>query len=143
MRYGTSVKLSLKQASQTSHYIWRTQSDGCVRESHAKYNGKVFAWDNPPATGHPGEDFNYRCIAEPYTPAIHETLNLVMTGISDSAQVWEDNLRGDFVDRYWNGNGEPVRLRDTGHLRRVVNEYWRQVKTDLLGQIANAARDKA
>ena len=66
-----------------------------------------------------------------------------MTGITDSARVWKHGVGGEFVDHYWNGNGQPVRLRDTGHLQRVANEYWRQVKTDLLGQIANAARDGA
>ena len=28
-------------------------------------NSKVFAWDNPPPTGHPGEDYGCRCRAEP------------------------------------------------------------------------------
>jgi SPP1 gp7 family putative phage head morphogenesis protein len=46
-------------------YIWRTSSDERVRPTHRANNGKTFAWDDPPATGHPGEDFQCRCIAEP------------------------------------------------------------------------------
>ena len=51
-----------------THYIWRTRQDGKVRPSHAANHGKVFAWDEPPATGHPGEDYECRCRAEPYNP---------------------------------------------------------------------------
>lgn len=47
-------------------YIWRTAKDDRVRPSHASKNGKVFRWDNPPKdTGHPGEDINCRCVAQP------------------------------------------------------------------------------
>lgn len=45
-------------------YIWSTSLDERVRESHAKKEGKEFRWDNPPSdTGHPGEDFQCRCVA--------------------------------------------------------------------------------
>lgn len=47
-------------------YIWRTSHDERVRRSHEDNDGKEFRWDDPPAaTGHPGEDVNCRCIAEP------------------------------------------------------------------------------
>lgn len=47
-------------------YIWRTSRDERVRDSHRRKEGEIFSWDNPPAdTGHPGEDFNCRCTAEP------------------------------------------------------------------------------
>lgn len=47
-------------------YRWRTVGDERVRESHEKNDGKIFSWDDPPAeTGHPGEDFQCRCWAEP------------------------------------------------------------------------------
>lgn len=61
---------ALKAGAQdhpTTHYIWRTVGDGKVRLSHAIHNGRIFSWDNPPNTGHPGEDYNCRCTAEPYT----------------------------------------------------------------------------
>lgn len=47
-------------------YIWRTSEDERVRPSHEEKNGKEFQWNNPPSdTGHPGEDYNCRCYAEP------------------------------------------------------------------------------
>ena len=45
-------------------YIWRTQGDGRVRESHAERDGKTFSWESPPDGGHPGEAPNCRCWAE-------------------------------------------------------------------------------
>jgi SPP1 gp7 family putative phage head morphogenesis protein len=59
----------LTKARQTdlgiTHYIWRTSGDERVRDSHAAHEGERYAWDEPPATGHPGEDINCRCTAEP------------------------------------------------------------------------------
>lgn len=69
LRRGTPVDVSLKAMAEerpATHYIWRTSGDDKVRPSHAANNGKIFAWDNPPETGHPGEDYNCRCRAEPY-----------------------------------------------------------------------------
>lgn len=48
-----------------THYIWRTANDERVREEHAAREGQVFAWDEPPEGGNPGEDFQCRCSAEP------------------------------------------------------------------------------
>ncbi len=50
----------------TPYYIWRTRGDGKVRSSHAANNGKVFSWDFPPPTGHPGEEYGCRCWAESF-----------------------------------------------------------------------------
>jgi SPP1 gp7 family putative phage head morphogenesis protein len=49
-------------------YIWRSQDDAKVRDSHAEYDDRVFRWDEPPAGGHPGQAHNCRCHAEPVTP---------------------------------------------------------------------------
>jgi len=47
-------------------YIWRTAGDERVRDSHRTKNGKVYRWDNPPKdTGHPGQDIQCRCVAQP------------------------------------------------------------------------------
>jgi SPP1 gp7 family putative phage head morphogenesis protein len=60
-------KLSeIRQAdSDISHYVWTTADDEKVRSAHAENDGKIFAWNVPPETGHPGEDYNCRCIAVP------------------------------------------------------------------------------
>lgn len=68
LRTGTPIALSLKAAAEhpTPYYIWRTQGDDKVRPEHAANAGMIFAWDNPPSTGHPGEAVNCRCWAEDY-----------------------------------------------------------------------------
>jgi len=60
-----------------TRYRWRTLQDERVRgapgglypnavPSHYDKEGKIFSWDKPPAdTGHPGDDFQCRCYAEP------------------------------------------------------------------------------
>ncbi|WP_198666112.1 phage minor head protein [Tropicimonas sp. IMCC34043] len=49
-------------------YIWRSQDDAKVRDSHAEYDDQVFRRDEPPAGGHPGQAHNCRCYAEPVGP---------------------------------------------------------------------------
>ena len=44
--------------SGITRYRWVTQGDERVRPSHEENDGKVFSWDNPPATGHPGTEIN-------------------------------------------------------------------------------------
>ncbi len=50
------------------YYIWRTKKDDKVRGAHAEREGEIFNWHVPPEGGHPGEDYNCRCWAEPYEP---------------------------------------------------------------------------
>lgn len=54
-------------ARQTSagieQYEWFTAMDERVRETHAQNHGGKFYWNEPPATGHPGEDILCRCVA--------------------------------------------------------------------------------
>lgn len=67
LRKGTPIELSLKANERIStHYIWLTQGDDKVRPEHAVNEGRIFAWDSPPATGHPGTADNCRCTAAPY-----------------------------------------------------------------------------
>lgn len=57
----------LRQADLgVKRYRWRTVGDDRVRDSHRANDGKIFSWDDPPSeTGHPGEDYQCRCYAEP------------------------------------------------------------------------------
>jgi len=57
-------------------YVWRSQDDPKVRDSHAEYDDQVFRWDDPPAGGHPGEAHNCRCYAEPTAPAPQDNVIL-------------------------------------------------------------------
>ncbi len=74
---------ALTQARQTSlgidRYIWRTAKDERVRgdpagkypdaiPSHFALEGLMFSWSDPPEPGHPGDDYQCRCRAEPVFP---------------------------------------------------------------------------
>lgn len=111
-----------------------------MRDSHQENNGKIFAWDNPPPTGHPGEDYGCRCKAEPYTPQEAEYFHINLHDVSDQGREWSHR---DFIWHYFYGNGRFIRVRDIGHLRKIVAEFRRQAidPPNLLpGQIADAAR---
>lgn len=66
----SKMNSSFNEERQTSlgidQYIWQTSGDERVREEHAANDGQIFDWSNPPATGHPGEDIQCRCVAIPY-----------------------------------------------------------------------------
>jgi hypothetical protein len=146
LRHGTPLDLASKadgrraETHPTTHYVWRTQGDARVRASHRANDGKIFAWDDPPPTGHPGEDYGCRCRAEPYAPDATEFIDLSLSNVTDTGAAWTSL---DFVAHYVFGGGRAVLLRDTGHLEAVVEEYRRQAEGDLQGQIADAARANA
>lgn len=58
-------------------YIWRSQDDAKVRDSHEEYDDRVFRWDEAPAGGHPGQAHNCRCYAEPLRPDAPNDATLV------------------------------------------------------------------
>ncbi len=125
LRRGTPIEWSLKAAAQehpTTHYIWRTRGDNRVRASHAANNGKVFAWDNPPATKHPGEDYNCRCTAEPYVRGVSEfAYQTLVSGMLDSPDKWGTVT---FTEHFYRGEGIAVTLGETGNFTGVVNFYF-------------------
>ena len=137
LRTGLPIERALKQAHQTTYYVWRTREDDKVRSSHAENNGQVFSWDDPPPTGHPGTDYGCRCTAEPYEPSLQERLVLTLDDVDDEGAAWTSR---DFVRHYYRGRGRAVTLRQTGHLRKVVNAYMAEVEERLKRQIARAAR---
>jgi len=105
----------------TTHYIWHTQEDSKVRSSHATNVGKVFAWDNPPTTGNPGEDYGCRCWAEAcYSDDDRQkdSDQVVTFAASDSPYAWK---RDDFFYHYNHGNGVTVRLSEIGRLQDIIN----------------------
>lgn len=46
-------------------YTWSTSGDERVRDEHAALEGQTFTWEGPPDVGHPGQDFQCRCVAVP------------------------------------------------------------------------------
>jgi SPP1 gp7 family putative phage head morphogenesis protein len=53
-------------------YVWTTSDDERVRPDHAELDGTIQSWDDPPVIdrrtgrrGHPGDDFQCRCNADP------------------------------------------------------------------------------
>jgi SPP1 gp7 family putative phage head morphogenesis protein len=68
--YGNLNQLRQRELG-IDEYIWRTARDERVRPSHREKEGKTFKWSEPPAdTGHPGQDFQCRCTAEPKLDSI-------------------------------------------------------------------------
>jgi len=54
-------------------YVWTTKKDSKVRPDHARLEGRIISWNDPPVVdlrsgrhAHPGEDYNCRCTAAPY-----------------------------------------------------------------------------
>lgn len=126
LRKGVPIELSLKAAAAqeqpTTHYIWRTRGDNKVRTAHAGNNGRVFSWDNPPPTSHPGEDFGCRCWAEPYVRGESEyAQQTLLTNIQDDQVQW-DNI--DFLRHFFSDNPKDKTLSETGHLAGVINYYF-------------------
>lgn len=143
LRKGVAIVCSLKAAlteHPTTHYIWRTRSDNKVRASHAANNGKIFAWDNPPPTGNPGEDYNCRCTAEPYVQGETEFAYQSLTSVvNDHTPKWTDF---DLTRHFYLGGGRGVSLSEIGHLQGVIRYYFFTLGkyNDLNAQIVSAAR---
>ena len=83
-----------QQQAGVETYIWRTGRDERVRDSHDALAGMLCRWDDPTVysddngqtwksrssiggfTGHPGEDFQCRCIAESNIAEVLESLGI-------------------------------------------------------------------
>lgn len=65
-KLNSAISQQRQQNLGVEEYIWRTSGDERVRNDHRSKNGKTFRWDSPPKdTGHPGQDIQCRCIAQP------------------------------------------------------------------------------
>lgn len=64
-KLAANINETRQRESGVRYYRWRTRGDDRVRPEHAARDGKIFAWDSPPAGGHPGSEVNCRCHAEP------------------------------------------------------------------------------
>lgn len=61
-----------QRAAGVDSYTWSTSLDDRVRPEHAKLEGQVIPWNNPPEPGHPGDDFQCRCVAIPILPELDD-----------------------------------------------------------------------
>lgn len=109
-------------------YMWSTSGDERVRESHAEKDGKVFEYANPPAdTGHPGHDFNCRCVAIPVlddvvksssnaqeapSEPIKEDLSLSVDKIVEKSQKIEPTITADINNIATKAGGKLVGLEN-------------------------------
>lgn len=65
-KYHGDLNRSRQVEAGINKYRWRGVMDERERDSHVEKEGEVYSWDDPPAdTGHPGEDYQCRCWAEP------------------------------------------------------------------------------
>jgi hypothetical protein len=114
-----------------------------VRASHAANNGRIFAWDNPPETGHPGEDYGCRCTEEAYTgiipPEILQRLRNAILDYLARTKPW-GNLEMSL--HFFIGNGAEVNLESIGH-EKVIRDYYEKnylyrFEEQILKKAANA-----
>ena len=66
---GAVTQIRQENAGVTE-YTWSTSLDERVRPEHASLEGQTFAWSAAPDVGHPGEDFQCRCVALPVIPEL-------------------------------------------------------------------------
>ncbi len=149
IRRGLPIELTLKAETSashtTTHYIWRTANDDKVRPAHAANEGKIFGWGNPPPTEHPGEDYNCRCTAEPYTQGTSEFAYQELTSdVSSNNLPWDDY---DFARHFLSRDGSAIDLQEIGNLPDVIEFYLFKIVKDgdniyqrLNAQIVDEAR---
>lgn len=81
----------------------------------------MFSWSDPPATGHPGEDYNCRYEAVPFVAGETEFgFHAFTTSLASSYVRWTDR---EFVHHYHHGYGRAVALLEIGHLREIAEQY--------------------
>lgn len=115
-------------------YVWRSRDDGKVRSSHARFDDQRFNWDDPPEGGHPGQDFNCRCRAEPALP--DEPDYVPDTGIAYTLARLDAEAEGmahaakDAAAEVWEG------LRDLPGQLAVAGRYARLLGEEALGTLS-------
>jgi SPP1 gp7 family putative phage head morphogenesis protein len=65
LKLNAQITATRQIRSGVESYQWSTSGDDRVRDEHAALDGQTFSWLAPPSVGHPGEDFQCRCVAIP------------------------------------------------------------------------------
>lgn len=107
----------MEQNRDSEHYIWRTVQDDKVRAEHAARAGEIFLWRSPPEGGHPGQDYNCRCWAEPAVQTATGLKQEIISPINEADYKW---TWVDFVQHFYKGRGKAVNLSQIGLLPDVV-----------------------
>ncbi len=69
LKLNGQVTMARQTGAGIESYVWTTAGDDRVRDEHDAQDGETFSWDDPPPTGHPGDDFQCRCTAFPVITA--------------------------------------------------------------------------
>lgn len=118
-------------------YMWSTSLDERVRDSHADKEGLIFEYANPPAdTGHPGHDFNCRCVAIPVfdevqakaqetlSEPVKENLTLSVDKLVEKSQKIEPTITADINNIATKAGGKLVglenRLKSPSSIKRKI-----------------------
>lgn len=70
LKLNGQLNRSKQQAAGVTQYRWITSRDEKVRPSHQRLNDTIQSWDVPPPPGHPGDDYQCRCTAQPIIPEL-------------------------------------------------------------------------
>lgn len=66
-KYNADLTRLQQRAAGITHYRWMGAMDNRERPAHVALEGTVWAWDNPPIIGNPGEGIQCRCVSVPVT----------------------------------------------------------------------------
>ena len=90
-----------------------------MRDAHAAREGHIYNWNLPPDGGHPGEDYNCRCWAEPYKPNEDEvTDENIVQQIQNTYQEINYSLYGkDFSHKFIE------QMENDEEYKKILNEY--------------------
>lgn len=70
LKLNGAITESRQKSAGVTQYVWSTSQDERVRPSHKVLEGTLQDWNVPPPPGHPGKDFQCRCVAIPYIPEL-------------------------------------------------------------------------
>lgn len=72
LKLNSQITATRQMRAGVERYTWSTSQDERVREEHAALEGEVFDWTSPPEVGHPGQDFQCRCVAIPVVEELED-----------------------------------------------------------------------
>ena len=107
------------QSVGVKQYTWKTVHDSRVRPAHVERDGKVFAWDKPPAGGkNPGMEVRCRCRAE----AIWKEEEAATPQKAEPTQPTgsKKDLIWSAAEKAWGDAGKPVGAAELLQLRKQV-----------------------